>query len=64
MNLNDIINRTHYLPMLPVTLTERSDVKAIRVAGVIVYIFWFFPAALLWIIIAAVLAIPAMIQDA
>jgi len=48
---------------LPLTLTENSQFKLIRVSGVIVYGALFFPSGLLFVVVAGILAIPAMIQD-
>ena len=64
MRLSDTINKIAELPMLPISVTERSKHKAVRVIGVLVYVFWFLPALLVWIFVAGLLAIPAMIQDA
>lgn len=64
MRTSDFIDWLHDMPMLPIILTENSKSKPIRVVGILVYAVWFFPAVAIWIFIAALLAIPAMIQDA
>lgn len=64
MNIGDTIDRLLGLIELPLVLTENSDRKAVRVAGVLMQVVWFLPVAIVIIIVCGALAIPAMIQDA
>ncbi len=64
MRLYLIIEKVSDLPFLPIFLTENSKRKIVRVAGVLVYMAWFIPAAIVWYVILALLAIPSMMQDA
>lgn len=64
MRISEFIEWLHDLPMLPVVLTENCESKAIRIGGMLIYVIWFFPAAAVWVFVAALLAIPAMIKDA
>ena len=64
IRFSSIIDWLAELPLLPVAMTSDNPHKAVRVCGLLVYFVWFMPAVLLWFVAAAVLAIPAMIQDA
>lgn len=64
MRIINVIDKVSDLPMVPIILTEKSKRKSVRVIGVLMYSIWFFPALLVWLFIYALLAIPAMIQDA
>jgi hypothetical protein len=51
-------------PFVPMLLTHRSKYASVRILGVFVYVFWFFPALVTAIALTAVLVLPALIQDA
>lgn len=64
MRISEFMDDLADLPMLPIAVTENSKHKVIRVTGCLVYMVWALPAIFLWALVCAVLAIPAMIQDA
>ena len=64
VRIETFLDKLSDVPMLPITLTENSERKSVRVAGCLLYILWFLPAAAMFSIVLGVLAIPAMIQDA
>ena len=64
MRFSSMIESLSDLPMLPIILTDDNRDKYVRAFGVFVYMPWFFIGCFIWAVIAAILAVPAMIQDA
>jgi ABC-type polysaccharide transport system permease subunit len=64
MKFSKIIDDLAEIPMLPVILTENSNKKCVRVLGLLSYLIWFIPGVVIWVMISAMLVIPAMVQDA
>ena len=62
MRINDFIESTFGLVDLPLELTENNDSKMVKGFGLLAYVIFFIPAILLALLVAGVLAIPAMIQ--
>lgn len=63
MKINKVIDWFGDLPMLPITSTENHSRRSVRVAGVLVYVIWFYPALLAFFLAVVILGIPAMIED-
>ena len=64
MRISNVIDRVHGWPMFAIAITENSPRKWVRVCGVLLYAVTFLPLVFLWVMVAGVLCIPAMIQDA
>lgn len=63
MNISNFIEDAMQIVEFPLSITENSKSKCIRVSGVLLFIVWFFPAFLIWTVIAGTLAIPAIIFE-
>lgn len=64
MRIAEFINSIPELIGLPLDLTQNSESKLVRVAGVLGFAALFFPVMILYVIVGGILCIPAMIQDA
>jgi len=62
--ISDFIDRAGDWPMFALKITGGSESRYVRIGGVLLYAMTFIPLVLLWVVIAGVLCIPAMIEDA
>jgi len=64
MRLINVIDSVAEWPMFAIAISENSPRKWVRVGGVLLYAITFLPLVGVWFVVAGLLCIPAMIQDA